>query len=92
MADGSGRRSYTDEQRKAVLQDVRKLGVCGAATKNKVPQSCVSRWAAAAGVKRETDEVLDAPAKGRRRAAPKARAKPTEGEAVTPAIAPAAAP
>jgi transposase InsO family protein len=93
MADGSGRRSYSEGQRKAVLQDVRKLGVCGAATKNKVPQSCVSRWAAAAGVKREADEVVEAPAKGPRRAETKApRAKPAVSETAAPVVAAPVAP
>jgi putative transposase len=47
------RRSYTTEQRKAVLATVRKKGVCTAAKKHGVPESCVSRWAKDAGVRRE---------------------------------------
>jgi transposase InsO family protein len=47
----SKRRSYTTEQRAAVLADVRELGVNGAAKKHGVPQSCVSRWAAVGAVK-----------------------------------------
>jgi transposase InsO family protein len=35
-----------------VLADVRAVGVSAASKKNKVPQSCVSRWASAAGVTR----------------------------------------
>ena len=46
------RRSYTKEQREAVLADVRASGVSAAAKKHDVPQSCASRWAKAAGVTR----------------------------------------
>ena len=46
------RRKYTSEQRAAVVADVAASGVRGAATKHGVPQSCVSQWAAAAGVTR----------------------------------------
>ena len=48
----SKRRSYTTEQREAVLADVRASGVNAAAKKHKVPQSCASRWAKAAGITR----------------------------------------
>lgn len=48
----SKRRSYTTEQREAVLADVRAHGVVAAARKHTVPQSCVSRWASMAGVTR----------------------------------------
>jgi putative transposase len=47
------RRSYTKEQRAAAVADVPALGVNGAAKKHGVPQTCVSRWAAAAKVRRE---------------------------------------
>lgn len=47
------RRTYTEAFRARVLEDVRALGVCAAATKHDVPQSCVSRWASEAGVRRE---------------------------------------
>jgi putative transposase len=47
------RRSFTKEQREAAVADVRTLGVNGAAKKHGIPQSCVSRWAAEAGVRRE---------------------------------------
>lgn len=40
----SRRRRHSPAVRTAVLADVAKLGVCGAAKKHKVPQSCVSRW------------------------------------------------
>lgn len=46
-------RRYTVEEREAVLAEVRTSGVTAAATKLKVPQACVSRWATAAGVTRE---------------------------------------
>jgi transposase-like protein len=51
MATGK-RSSYTSEQRQAVLAAVRAKGVNGAAKEHGVPQSCVSRWASAAGVAR----------------------------------------
>ena len=38
------RRSYTKEQRVAVLADVKELGVCEAARKHAVPQTTVSNW------------------------------------------------
>ena len=50
--ESTKRRTYTSEQRAAVVADVAASGVRGAATKHGVPQSCVSRWAAAAGVAR----------------------------------------
>jgi transposase-like protein len=50
---GTGkRRSYTKEQREAVVADVRASGVNEAARKHGVPQSCVSRWAKSGGVAR----------------------------------------
>jgi transposase-like protein len=45
-------RAYTSEQRQAVLATVRAKGVSVAAKEHGVAQSCVSRWAASAGVKR----------------------------------------
>jgi len=50
--ESSKRRSYTSEQRAGVLADVVTIGVVGAAKKHDVAQSCVSRWASEAGVKR----------------------------------------
>ncbi|MCZ2136160.1 MAG: DDE-type integrase/transposase/recombinase [Burkholderiales bacterium] len=50
------RRSYTTKQREAVLADVRASGVIAASKKHDVPQSCVSRWASVAGVRREVGE------------------------------------
>jgi putative transposase len=47
------RRSYTTEQREATVATVRKKGVCAAALEHGVPESCVSRWAKDAGVRRE---------------------------------------
>jgi putative transposase len=46
------RRSYTAAERAAVVGDVRQIGVNAAAKKHGVAQSCVSKWAAAAGVRR----------------------------------------
>jgi len=48
------RRSYTKEQRATTLATVRKKGVCAAALEHGVPESCVSRWAKEAGVRRES--------------------------------------
>lgn len=50
----SRRRSYTKEQREAVVKDVGQLGVCRAAKKHGIPNSCVSRWASSAGIDRVT--------------------------------------
>ena len=44
------RRQYTAEEIASVIADVEALGVSGAATRHGIPQSCVSRWASAAGV------------------------------------------
>ena len=54
----SNRRRYTKKQRAAAVADVPALGVNEAAKKHGVPQTCVSRWAAAAGVRRETAPAL----------------------------------
>lgn len=53
----SKRRVYTKAQREAVLADVPSVGVVEASQKHGVPQSCASRWAKAAGVKRTTIPV-----------------------------------
>jgi transposase InsO family protein len=66
----SDRRSYTKEERDAVLGDVPALGVAGAAQKHGVPKTTAVRWAAAAGVRRE---AAAAPASERK---PKATRKP----------------
>ena len=47
------RGSYTGEKKQAVLVAVRARNVCAAAKEHGVSLSCVSRWAAAAGVRRE---------------------------------------
>jgi putative transposase len=75
----SKRRSYTKAERDAVVGDVPALGVIGAAKKHGAPQSCVSKWAKDAGVRRE---VGARPATGKV-TAPKRRAKraPPAGEA-----------
>jgi transposase InsO family protein len=49
----SKRRSYTQAERDAAVADVPTLGVIEAAKKHGVPQSCVSKWAKDAGVRRE---------------------------------------
>jgi len=56
----SNRRSYTKKQRAAAVADVPALGVNEAAKKHGVPQTCVSRWAADAGVRREAAPALAA--------------------------------
>jgi putative transposase len=99
------RRSYTKEQRAAAVADVPALGVIGAAKKHGAPQSCVSKWAKDAGVRREVGatsaqraagarEVKDAaPERETKRAAPtrtKKRPAPvSEPEAVPAASEPA---
>lgn len=60
MATGK-RSSYTSEQRQAVLAMVRAKGVNAAAKEHGVPQSCVSRWASAAGVTRNGNGAAPAP-------------------------------
>jgi putative transposase len=52
----SGRRSYTKEQRAAAVADVVALGVIEAAKKHGIAQSCVSRWAKDAGVRRDIEK------------------------------------
>ncbi|XYI01006.1 transposase [Sorangium sp. So ce1128] len=49
------RRSYTKEEREAVLADVPALGVVEASRKHGVPQTTVTQWAKAAGVHREAE-------------------------------------
>jgi transposase-like protein len=66
----SKRRSYTTEQREAVLADVRASGVIAASKKHQVPQSCVSRWATAAGVTRAVGEKSSAVTKASRSGTP----------------------
>ncbi len=76
------RRSYTEEQRKTALADVVTMGVVAAAQKLGAPQSCVSRWAKEARVRRA---ALPAPRSARE---PKARAR---GPKVEPKEQPAEA-
>lgn len=54
------RRSYTEEERQAALATVRVMGVCAAAAEHGIPQSCVSRWASSAGVKRGLPKAVKA--------------------------------
>ena len=46
------RRTYTTQEREAVLSTVRERGVCAAAREHGISPSCVSRWATDAFVKR----------------------------------------
>ncbi len=59
MAAKKKRQSYTKEQREAVLADVPTIGVSATAKKHAVPQTCVSQWAKAAGVKRGVAKVAE---------------------------------
>lgn len=79
----SNRRTYTTAQREAVVQDVPKLGVCAAARKHEVPKGCASRWAQAAGVRRDSAEP---PPQDNATVKPMATAQPGEACA-TPAQA-----
>ena len=46
-AEGAGRRRrYTEAEQQAVVRDAAEAGVCAAARKHAVPESCVSRWVA----------------------------------------------
>ncbi|MGO9505784.1 MAG: DDE-type integrase/transposase/recombinase [Mycobacterium sp.] len=47
------KRSYSQAKRDEIVDDVRQLGVCGSATKHGVAKGLVSKWASAAGVRRE---------------------------------------
>lgn len=58
MATKKKRRHHTAAYRNMVLAEVRTMGVCAAAKKHGVAQSCVSRWAAAAGVTRTGDRKV----------------------------------
>lgn len=81
------RRSYTKEQREAVLADVSTSGVIASSKKHDVPQSCVSRWASAAGVTRVVGEAaLAAPSPIDRPSAAVAAPSPSD----TPSLSEAA--
>ena len=93
------RRSYTKEQREAALATVRKKGVGAAALEHGVPESCVSRWAKAAGVQRERGARPSSPAPPGEDATAKPpeaqvkiEARPEEVAAAPSAPVPAAAP
>jgi transposase-like protein len=49
---GTKRRVYSTAEREAALADVPAMGVMAAARRHGVTQSCLSRWASAAGVRR----------------------------------------
>jgi len=74
------RRFYSVAERKAVLKDVPRLGVCEAARQHGIPRPCVSRWASAGGVEREQKSA-------RRSGAPrKAKAPANKRSAVEKAL------
>jgi len=78
------RRSYTTEEREAVLADVRSGGVIAASKKHQVPQACVSRWATAAGIKRLVGKKVSGAVK------PAAVAEPSAAVKKTAAVKPTA--
>ncbi len=84
----SNRRSYTKKQRAAAVADVPALGVNEAAKKHGIPQTCVSRWAAAAGIRRKAAPALASARKPKAKTVrtPKARAtrRPKAKTARTP--------
>ena len=84
----TGRRSYTKEERAAAVADVVALGVVKAAKKHGVSQTCMSRWAKAAGVRRDV-AATPPPAPAART---KKGAAPESEPQVTPTVAPAPAP
>ena len=88
VSSRSKRRSYTKEQREAVVGDVRTSGVSAAAKKHVVPQSCASRWAKAAGVTREGGGESAAVTKATRSSTP----LPGEAAGDDAGTAPSAAP
>ena len=85
------RRTYTQEQRKAAVETVRAKGVCAAAEEHGVPESCVSRWAKEAGVRREGAAPSSQPnARVEERTAEPSRVTelPREAPQVPPAVEP----
>jgi putative transposase len=79
----SERRSYTKEQQEEALADVVTMGVAAAASKLGAPQSCVSRWAKDAGVRRATPPVRSSARKPTTRASgskaePEAKGPPAD--------------
>jgi len=76
------RRSYTSEQKQAVLATVRAKGVCAAAKEHGIAQSCVSRWASTAGVTRGGN--APAPTMGEARVPARNAAKPRVAKSYTP--------
>jgi transposase InsO family protein len=90
--EASKRRSYTKEQREAVLADVPALGVSEAAKKHGIPKSCVCQWARTAGVRREVTpaSAIRPKAKPKAKAARKPRdeARPRRKAKAAPTVAP----
>ena len=86
------RKTYTTKQRETVLADVLTVGVIAAAKKHNVPQSCVSRWAGAAGVKRVVNDESSAATKasGSHTPPPSGPARAERQAGVAPTSVPAA--
>ncbi|GEM_PF-139078 len=80
------RRRYTNDERERILGDVARLGVCGAARRHGVPQSCVSRWRAEAAGRgmAPTGAKAARAAKSGVKAAPKGREPARASEAHAP--------
>jgi len=57
----ASRRTYSPEFKAGAVADVPKLGVSAAARKHGISEANLSRWAAAAGVKRSTPRVSNPP-------------------------------
>ncbi|MDX9724111.1 MAG: transposase [Myxococcota bacterium] len=88
----SKRRNYTAEQRAIVVADVPILGICAAAKKHQVPKTCVSRWAAAEGVKREPEKPGKSEKPGESEKPPAPAAQRPEAAQSEPSAEAAAAP
>jgi hypothetical protein len=76
------RSTYTREQKQPLLTTVRAKVVCAAAKDYDVPQSCVSRWSAVAGVTRRGNAPAPLPAK--QAATPEPERRPRVAKAYTP--------
>jgi putative transposase len=59
MAAKKTRRTYTEDDRNRVLDDIPKLGVTAAARKHGVARSCLSLWIKKADIKRAGGEVAE---------------------------------
>jgi transposase-like protein len=61
---GTKRRVYMAAEREAAVADVPAMGVMAAAKRHGTTQSCLSRWASAAGVRRASGDAVGAQAEG----------------------------